>query len=131
MRGRNVSRRGILLIFDSGASLELKATQGINRAMSILFLGPKSFRDRTKGLLGTWNGDQDDDLTAPDGSVLSANASTQTIHEEFGQLCELITMLMPTLSVQVPMACLVLGRGVARCAVEGGRGWKNFPINSK
>ena len=90
MRGRDISLRGILLIFDSGASLELKATQGINRAMTIQFLVPESFRDRTKGLLGTWNGDQDDDLTSPDGSVLSADASTQTIHDEFGQLCELI-----------------------------------------
>ncbi|XP_031551446.1 mucin-like protein isoform X2 [Actinia tenebrosa] len=68
--------------FPSGISVTVTEVKG---ALSILLAMPKSFRNQTKGLLGTWNGDQTDDLTTPSGDVLPANASSKNIHFQFGQ----------------------------------------------
>ncbi|XP_031551134.1 mucin-like protein [Actinia tenebrosa] len=68
--------------FPSGISVTVTEVKG---ALSILLAMPKSFRNQTKGLLGTWNGNQTDDLTTPSGDVLPANASSRDIHFQFGQ----------------------------------------------
>ncbi|XP_031570637.1 uncharacterized protein LOC116304951 isoform X2 [Actinia tenebrosa] len=68
--------------FPSGISLTVTEVKG---ALSILIAMPKSFRNQTKGLLGTWNGNQTDDLTTPSGDVLPADASSRDIHFQFGQ----------------------------------------------
>jgi hypothetical protein len=71
--------------FPSGISVTVTEIKG---ALSILLAMPKIFRNNTKGLLGTWNGNQADDLTTPSGYVLPVNASSRVIHFEFGQKCE-------------------------------------------
>jgi hypothetical protein len=71
--------------FPSGISVTITE---VKEALSILMAMPKIFRNNTKGLLGTWNGNQADDLTSPSGYVLPANASSRVIHFEFGQQCE-------------------------------------------
>lgn len=60
----------------------------VESTLAIAFDGPAEFKNRTKGLLGTWNDDPRDDFMAPDGSVLPANASPQQIHYDFGLKCE-------------------------------------------
>ena len=49
------------------------------------------YKNTTKGLLGTWNDNPDDDYTLPDGTVLSSSSKLRKIHFEFGVKCEYIT----------------------------------------
>ena len=45
-------------------------------------------KNATKGLLGTWNDDPDDDFTLPDGTVLPSTSSLKEIHYGFGVKCK-------------------------------------------
>ncbi|KAJ7372817.1 hypothetical protein OS493_016737 [Desmophyllum pertusum] len=42
------------------------------------------FKNSTKGLLGTWNDNPDDDFTLHDGTVLSSSSTLREIHFRFG-----------------------------------------------
>ena len=45
-------------------------------------------KNATKGLLGTWNDDPNDDFTLPDGTVLPSTSSLKEIHYGFGVKCK-------------------------------------------
>ena len=80
-----------LMVFPSGISVTVKVVSG---ALSIVFAAPRSFKNVTKGLLGTWNGDPEDDFLTPNGTILASNASSKDIHYDFGLLCKLISLLI-------------------------------------
>ena len=42
----------------------------------------------TRGLLGNVNGNPDDDLLTPNGTILSKDTNEETIYRQFGQKCE-------------------------------------------
>ncbi|XP_030835519.1 sushi domain-containing protein 2-like [Strongylocentrotus purpuratus] len=84
--GRNITSDGIIVAFDGGVGLNLKASEG---AMSILLVAPDSFRGQTQGLMGTWNGNPSDDFLTPQGSFLSPNLTTEQLHYQFGLLWEI------------------------------------------
>ena len=46
------------------------------------------YKNKTKGLLGTWNDNPDDDFTLPDGTVLPPPLTSREIHYQFGVKCE-------------------------------------------
>jgi hypothetical protein len=71
--------------FPSGMSVK---TCEKHQQLSIIAAAPNSFKNKTKGLLGTWNGDVTDDFTLPSGKVLSADISSSDIHYKFGMLCK-------------------------------------------
>lgn len=71
--------------YPSGISVTLTESKG---ALSIKVSLSKSFRNKTKGLLGTWNGNKEDDFTTPNGGVLPGNVTSREIHFDFGQKCE-------------------------------------------
>ena len=49
---------------------------------------PKSFKSKTKGLMGRYNDDKTDDLIPKgNGTILSLNSTLQEIHEKFGITC--------------------------------------------
>ncbi|XP_063969496.1 sushi domain-containing protein 2-like [Lytechinus pictus] len=81
--GRNISENGIILAFDRGVGLTLKASEG---AMSIFLVAPDSFLGQTQGLMGTWNGISGDDFQTPQGNVLSPDLTTEELHFQFGLL---------------------------------------------
>ncbi|XP_072026993.1 uncharacterized protein [Amphiura filiformis] len=83
--GLNIAETGVLVLFDGGVSLQLRTTIGTSRVMSVLFLGPESFKGHTEGLLGTWNDNPDDDLLTPSGTIVPSDSSTEDIHYQFGQ----------------------------------------------
>ena len=85
LSGSDISTDGILVTFDSGVGLEVKAAQG---AMSILVTIPDNFRGQTQGLLGTWNYNGQDDFTLPNGDVLASNLTTEELHYQFGLFCK-------------------------------------------
>jgi len=42
----------------------------------------------TSGLLGLWDGNQEQEFLLPNGSFLETNSSHRRIHNLFGQLCK-------------------------------------------
>ncbi|XP_078060256.1 mucin-4-like [Mustelus asterias] len=68
----------IIASFSSGISVTVTAEYGMLLAITNL---PEDFKDRTKGLLGVWNGDQNDDFTMPNGSAIPINSSESTIFD--------------------------------------------------
>ena len=80
-----------VMAFPSGISVTVKVVSG---ALSIVFAAPRSFKNQTKGLLGTWNGDPEDDFLTPNGTILPSNAYGKDIHHDFGLLCKLISLLL-------------------------------------
>ncbi|XP_078588078.1 mucin-like protein [Branchiostoma floridae x Branchiostoma japonicum] len=71
--------------FTSGARLEVYEKAGVPATMMHL---PGDYMHQTKGLMGVWNGDPDDDFTRPNGTILSTNATDEEIYD-FGQLWEI------------------------------------------
>lgn len=43
---------------------------------------------KTKGLLGNWSGNADDDWMLPDGTILPPPLTDEQIHFDFGEKCE-------------------------------------------
>lgn len=76
-----------LVTFPSGISVT--ATE-VTESLSIVFAAPVKFKGYTKGLLGTWNDDQQDDFLRPDGTTLPSNATAREIHFSFGLQCKLV-----------------------------------------
>ena len=52
----------------------------------------EDYKNSTRGLLGTWNDDPDDDFTLPDGTVLSPSLTSREIHFNFGVKCKQFKM---------------------------------------
>jgi hypothetical protein len=73
------------MTFPSGMSVK---TCEKHQQLSIVAAAPNSFKNKTKGLLGTWNGNKLDDFTIPNGKVLSAGISSSEIHFDFGLSCK-------------------------------------------
>lgn len=48
--------------------------------MSFVVTPGDNVKNATKGFLGTWNDDTEDDFTLPDGTVLSSSSSLREIH---------------------------------------------------
>ena len=74
-------------LFSSGAYVEAKAENGI---ISVLLVSlPESFYNATRGLMGVFNGDMTDDLTAKDSTqYLPLASSNNRIHHQFGLSCK-------------------------------------------
>ncbi len=72
--------------FSSGAYLEITADIGIISVLSISL--PRSFHNRTFGLLGNYNGDPADDLMPRDSDEqLAVNSTLEEVHKQFGITC--------------------------------------------
>lgn len=56
--------------------------------LSIVVTLTNDYKNGTKGLLGTWNENPDDDYTLPDGTTLSPTLSSREIHFGFGLKCK-------------------------------------------
>lgn len=59
------------------------------------------YKNTTKGLLGTWNDDPDDEFTLPDGTVLPSSSTLREIHFGFGVKCKCILIL--TIKQEIPV----------------------------
>ena len=56
--------------------------------LSFVVTPADDYKNNTKGLLGTWNDETDDEFTLPDGTVLSSSLSLKDIHFKFGVKCK-------------------------------------------
>ncbi|XP_033100065.1 sushi domain-containing protein 2-like [Anneissia japonica] len=73
----------ITVVFDAGIAFTIGEA---NDVMSIIFLGSETMKGNTRGLLGTWNDDWNDDFLTPNGFTLHRNATLPEIHFNFGEL---------------------------------------------
>ncbi|XP_060071369.1 protein mesh-like [Ylistrum balloti] len=97
--------RSLHFIGVSTTMTERNSTEGSSKQINIIFTEPSlafrilaypsllnvavvsgsdSLRGNVTGLLGNYNGDAEDDLTAEDGHVLSPNSTAREIHQGFG-----------------------------------------------
>ena len=70
--------------FENSVVITIKAA---NNILSFQLSVPEPFFNNTKGLLGVWSGNQDDDFLKPDGTTLPINSSEDVIFHQFGEQC--------------------------------------------
>ena len=56
--------------------------------MSFIVTPGDDYKNTTKGLLGTWNDNPNDDFTLPDGTELPSSLTLRDIHFNFGVKCK-------------------------------------------
>ena len=77
------------LFSNSGITLKVRNVGGYLAIQAVT--GSRLLKNNTAGLLGVYNGNQMDDLTTPDGTVLDiATVSENDIYHNFGELCMII-----------------------------------------
>ena len=75
--------------FFSGIFLQVREHNGFIADLAVSL--PKSYQNKTQGLMGTYNGDKTDDFTPKgNGSILPLNSTLRSIHEGFGITCKCI-----------------------------------------
>ena len=88
---------GVTVTFFSGFSMNVAAVAGF---MSLSSQAPPSFRDKTRGLMGTYNGDVEDDFMTPQGNVIPINSTSRVIHYSFGETCKRVPWYLVQESVK-------------------------------
>ena len=82
---RKPSPKCLEVSYPSGMGISFCEEKG---ALSFSLTTIPQFENRTRGLLGDWNGAADDDFTLQNGTVLNPSASDFDIHFEFGLSCK-------------------------------------------
>ena len=75
----------VQVIFPSGSGVDFCVSKGM---MSFVVALDTQYYNKTKGLLGTYNENKDDDFTLPNGTVLSPSITDKQIHYDFGLKCK-------------------------------------------
>lgn len=82
----NLGNDGFAASFSSGCSILVKEENGFISAFSVS--APQNFKGLTRGLMGNYNGDIEDDLMARTSTEpLLHNSTNYIIHYEFGITC--------------------------------------------
>jgi len=76
--------------FENSVVITIKAANDI---LSFQLSIPESFFNNTKGLLGTWNGNQEDDFLRPDGTILPITSTDDLIFRDFGEQCKFVAII--------------------------------------
>lgn len=71
--------------FDIGVVI---VVQAVNDILSFELSIPEAYYGNTRGLLGVWNGNSEDDFTRPDGTIIPINSSDDIIFHHFGEKCK-------------------------------------------
>ena len=87
----NSTDNTVKLVHIEGLSVKITPTQD---SLSITVSLSSHYEGKTTALLGNFNGDPSDDLVLPNGTLLSSNASEETIYYNFGELCKATTCLL-------------------------------------
>ena len=73
------------ITFKSGTGVQFCVDKCL---MTFVVMLSDEYFNKTEGLLGTYNGDPDDDFTLPTGTVLPADLNSSAIHYNFGLKCK-------------------------------------------
>jgi len=52
--------------------------------LNLIVILPNSLKSKTRGLLGNWNGNKNDDFTLRNGNIISTTSNFETLHSDFG-----------------------------------------------
>ncbi|CAH1264799.1 MUC4 [Branchiostoma lanceolatum] len=74
--------RSLLIFFNNALSVKVTAAQSM---LHFEFSVPNQFKSATRGLLGYFDGNADNDFVAFDGTQLPADATERQIYEDFGE----------------------------------------------
>ena len=90
--GRNLS---VFKSEENCLQVSFPSTMSVNfcekkEMLSFVVTPADHYKNTTKGLLGMWNDDPDDDFALPDGTVLPSSSSLREIHFGFGVKCNYI-----------------------------------------
>ena len=80
------SNSSVSMAFSNGVSVTVTATVGGGGMLNFVLLVPTEFEGNLEGLLGNFNGNQEDDLEFRNGTQLPSDAPDSLIHQ-FGQSC--------------------------------------------
>ena len=72
-------------VFSNGLAVTISVS--LMSMLSIVVNVPVEYDSQTQGLMGNFNGNNTDDFTFPNGSMLGDGATDRMIHS-FGQACE-------------------------------------------
>ncbi|XP_062511306.1 mucin-like protein [Corticium candelabrum] len=67
----------LVAVFSSGISVTVEIKKAL---LTVVFAAPNTFKGNTRGLLGVWDDDKSNDLTARNGTVVSINSTDREIH---------------------------------------------------
>lgn len=71
----------VVIMFSSGVGVEVVENAGFMTGRVYL---PWSFINKTRGLFGNWSFDMQDDMTTPDGTIVSTNLNNfESVHRDF------------------------------------------------
>ena len=80
----------ITWVCSSGISLAVTVRL---KSLALSLTVPATFRNKTRGLLGNFNGIKDDDFILPNETSIGPNPSERQIYEMFGPACEQLQYL--------------------------------------
>ena len=69
--------------------------------LSFVVTPADDYKNNTKGLMGTWNDDPEDDFLLPDGTVIPPSSTSRGIHFEFGVKCEYTPIALICLCIYI------------------------------
>jgi len=81
LRAARKTEKCLDITFKSGTGVQFCVDKGL---MTFVVMLTDEYFNKTRGLLGTFNGNPDDDFTLPNGTVLSPNLTSSEIHYDFG-----------------------------------------------
>lgn len=73
----------VVAIFSAGMSVRIEVKNGL---LDIVFSAPETFKGDTRGLLGVWDDDVNNDFTGRNGTSISSNSTDRQIHS-LSQTC--------------------------------------------
>lgn len=73
------SHRDVRVTFTSGFSFQFDFVD--LHLVNLKFFGDRRWKGKTKGLLGAYDGNRNNDLTAPDGTVFPLSSNSRRLHE--------------------------------------------------
>ena len=79
----------LVAVFSSGISVTVEIKKAL---LTVVFAAPNTFKGNTRGLLGVWDDNKLNDLTARNGTVISINSTDREIHH-LSQTCMFINYI--------------------------------------
>ncbi len=76
-----------IIMLYTGWSLQVESTKVKNLVVTVLT--PSNYTYQTQGLMGTYDGNKDNEFKLANGTVWPANSSENAIYQ-FGRSCELL-----------------------------------------
>lgn len=85
LRAARKTEKCLDVTFKSGTQVQFCVDKGL---MTFVVTLSDEYFNKTIGLLGTYNGNPDDDFTLPNGTVLQPNLTSSETHYDFGLVCK-------------------------------------------